>query len=156
MTSGCCESSPNGLAQAQGAEAMGVTKSRVSQIERDEVSTIETVARYVQAIPPDQAPSDVRDRGALADLPVPSQADVHPSAGAFPTVPDVFGDRHADGVVQSPRFSDQPLEELVRAAAGVCLNRCLTPQVPCSRARATTVPGSGAGIQTWGFLFHSW
>ena len=32
------------------AERMGVTKSRVSQIERGEVSTIETVARYVQAI----------------------------------------------------------------------------------------------------------
>jgi hypothetical protein len=29
---------------------MSVTKSRVSQIERGEVSTIETVARYVQAI----------------------------------------------------------------------------------------------------------
>jgi hypothetical protein len=29
---------------------MGVTKSRVSQVERGEVSTIEAVARYVQAI----------------------------------------------------------------------------------------------------------
>jgi hypothetical protein len=29
---------------------MGVTKSRVSQIERGEVSIIEAVARYVQAI----------------------------------------------------------------------------------------------------------
>ena len=29
---------------------MGVTKSRVSQIERGDVSTIEAVARYVQAI----------------------------------------------------------------------------------------------------------
>jgi hypothetical protein len=29
---------------------MGVTKSRVSQVERGEVSTIEVVARYVQAI----------------------------------------------------------------------------------------------------------
>ena len=39
-----------GLTQAQAAERMGVTKSRVSQIERGEVSTIEAVARYVQAI----------------------------------------------------------------------------------------------------------
>jgi DNA-binding XRE family transcriptional regulator len=39
-----------GLTQAQVAERMSVTKSRVSQIERGEVSTIEAVARYVQAI----------------------------------------------------------------------------------------------------------
>jgi DNA-binding XRE family transcriptional regulator len=39
-----------GLTQAQTAERMGVTKSRVSQIERGEVSTIDAVARYVQAI----------------------------------------------------------------------------------------------------------
>ena len=39
-----------GLTQAQVAEKMGVTKSRVSQVERGEVSTIEVVARYVQAI----------------------------------------------------------------------------------------------------------
>jgi len=39
-----------GLTQAQAAERMGVTKSRVSQIERGEVSSIEAVARYVQAI----------------------------------------------------------------------------------------------------------
>jgi DNA-binding XRE family transcriptional regulator len=39
-----------GLTQAQVAERMGVTKSRVSQVERGEVSTIEAVARYVQAI----------------------------------------------------------------------------------------------------------
>ena len=38
------------LTQADVAERMGVTKSRVSQIERGEVSTIEAVARYVQAI----------------------------------------------------------------------------------------------------------
>jgi DNA-binding XRE family transcriptional regulator len=39
-----------GLTQAEVAERMGVTKSRVSQVERGEVSTIEAVARYVQAI----------------------------------------------------------------------------------------------------------
>ena len=39
-----------GLTQAQVGEKMGVTKSRVSQVERGEVSTIEAVARYVQAI----------------------------------------------------------------------------------------------------------
>jgi DNA-binding XRE family transcriptional regulator len=39
-----------GLTQAQVADKMGVTKSRVSQVERGEVSTIEVVARYVQAI----------------------------------------------------------------------------------------------------------
>jgi helix-turn-helix protein len=38
------------LTQADVAEKMGVTKSRVSQVERGEVSTIEAVARYVQAI----------------------------------------------------------------------------------------------------------
>jgi DNA-binding XRE family transcriptional regulator len=40
----------NGLTQAQLAEAMGVTPGRVSQIERGEVSTIEAIARYVQAL----------------------------------------------------------------------------------------------------------
>ena len=39
-----------GLTQAEVGERMGVTKSRVSQIERGEVSTIEAVARYVQAV----------------------------------------------------------------------------------------------------------
>ncbi len=39
-----------GLSQSEVAELMGVTKSRVSQIERGEVSTIEAVARYVQAL----------------------------------------------------------------------------------------------------------
>jgi DNA-binding XRE family transcriptional regulator len=39
-----------GLTQLAVAERMGVTKSRVSQIERGEVSTIEAVARYVEAI----------------------------------------------------------------------------------------------------------
>jgi DNA-binding XRE family transcriptional regulator len=39
-----------GLTQAQTAERMGVTESRVSQIERGEVATIDAVARYVQAI----------------------------------------------------------------------------------------------------------
>ncbi|MEZ5090178.1 MAG: helix-turn-helix transcriptional regulator [Micropruina sp.] len=39
-----------GLTQADVAERMGVTKSRVSQIERGEVSTVDVIARYVQAI----------------------------------------------------------------------------------------------------------
>jgi DNA-binding XRE family transcriptional regulator len=39
-----------GLTQAQLAQAMGVTPGRVSQIERGEVSTIEAVARYVEAL----------------------------------------------------------------------------------------------------------
>lgn len=38
------------LPQVEVAERMGVTKSRVSQIERGEVSAIEAVARYVQAL----------------------------------------------------------------------------------------------------------
>jgi len=38
-----------GMTQAEVAERMSVTKSRVSQIERGEVSTIEAVAPYVQA-----------------------------------------------------------------------------------------------------------
>ncbi|HEY5879293.1 MAG TPA: helix-turn-helix transcriptional regulator [Nakamurella sp.] len=39
-----------GLTQADVAERMGVTKGRVSQIERGEVSTVDVIARYVQAI----------------------------------------------------------------------------------------------------------
>ncbi|GII02628.1 helix-turn-helix domain-containing protein [Planobispora takensis] len=39
-----------GLTQTELAERMGVTKSRVSQIERGEVSTIDAIARYVQAL----------------------------------------------------------------------------------------------------------
>ncbi|REE98407.1 helix-turn-helix domain-containing protein [Thermomonospora umbrina] len=39
-----------GLTQAEAAERMGVTKGRVSQIERGEVSTVEAIARYVQAL----------------------------------------------------------------------------------------------------------
>jgi len=39
-----------GMTQTDVAQAMGVTKGRVSQIERGEVSTVEVIARYVQAI----------------------------------------------------------------------------------------------------------
>jgi DNA-binding XRE family transcriptional regulator len=39
-----------GLSQTEVAGRMGVTKSRVSQIERGEVSTVDTVARYVHAL----------------------------------------------------------------------------------------------------------
>jgi transcriptional regulator with XRE-family HTH domain len=39
-----------GLTQAQLAQTMGVTPGRVSQIERGELSTIEAIARYVQAL----------------------------------------------------------------------------------------------------------
>ncbi|MDQ2810831.1 MAG: helix-turn-helix domain-containing protein [Actinomycetota bacterium] len=44
------ERKQRGLIQAQLAEAMGVTPGRVSQIERGELSTIEAIARYVQAL----------------------------------------------------------------------------------------------------------
>ena len=44
------ERKQHGLTQAQLAEAMGVTPGRVSQIERGELSTIEAIARYVQAL----------------------------------------------------------------------------------------------------------
>ena len=37
-----------GLTQTEVAERMGVSKSRVSQIERGQVSTVDEVARYVQ------------------------------------------------------------------------------------------------------------
>lgn len=39
-----------GFTQAQLAGTMGVTPGRVSQIERGELSTIEAIARYVQAL----------------------------------------------------------------------------------------------------------
>jgi DNA-binding XRE family transcriptional regulator len=39
-----------GLTQPQLAERMGVTKARVSQIERGDVSTQDVVARYVEAL----------------------------------------------------------------------------------------------------------
>ncbi|MEV0626169.1 helix-turn-helix domain-containing protein [Nonomuraea wenchangensis] len=39
-----------GMSQLEVADLMGVTKSRVSQIERGEVSTVEAIARYVQAL----------------------------------------------------------------------------------------------------------
>jgi DNA-binding XRE family transcriptional regulator len=39
-----------GLTQAAVARLMGVTKGRVSQIERGEVFTVEVVGRYVQAL----------------------------------------------------------------------------------------------------------
>ena len=42
--------STRGLTQAEVADRMGVTKSRISQIERGEVSTVEAIARYVQAL----------------------------------------------------------------------------------------------------------
>lgn len=39
-----------GLTQADVAERMGITKRRVSQIERGDVSTVDVIARYVYAI----------------------------------------------------------------------------------------------------------
>jgi DNA-binding XRE family transcriptional regulator len=39
-----------GLTQAEVADYMGITKSRVSQIERGEVSTVDAIARYVEAL----------------------------------------------------------------------------------------------------------
>jgi DNA-binding XRE family transcriptional regulator len=39
-----------GLTQAEVARLMGVTKGRVSQIERGEVFTVEVVGRYIQAL----------------------------------------------------------------------------------------------------------
>ena len=39
-----------GLSQTDVADKMGVTKSRVSQIERGEVSTVDALARYIQAL----------------------------------------------------------------------------------------------------------
>ena len=44
------ERKQRGLTQAQLAETMGVTPGRISQIERGEPSTIEAIARYVQAL----------------------------------------------------------------------------------------------------------
>lgn len=38
------------LTQSDVAERMGVTKSRISQVERGDVSTFEVIARYVQPL----------------------------------------------------------------------------------------------------------
>jgi DNA-binding XRE family transcriptional regulator len=57
-----------GLTQAQVAERMSVTKSRVSQIERGEVSTIEAVARYQLDPAPAQHLGQGRARRALTGL----------------------------------------------------------------------------------------
>ncbi|MEU6134752.1 helix-turn-helix transcriptional regulator [Nocardioides sp. NPDC047086] len=38
------------LTQSDVAERMGVTKSRISQVERGDVSTFDVIARYVQAL----------------------------------------------------------------------------------------------------------
>ena len=40
----------HGLTQADVATTMGVTKGRVSQIERGEIFTVEVVSRYVEAL----------------------------------------------------------------------------------------------------------
>jgi DNA-binding XRE family transcriptional regulator len=40
----------HGLTQAQLAEVMGITPGRVSQIERGEVSTLDAIVRYVEAL----------------------------------------------------------------------------------------------------------
>jgi transcriptional regulator with XRE-family HTH domain len=40
----------HGLTQAQLAEVMGITPGRVSQIERGEVSTLDSIVRYVEAL----------------------------------------------------------------------------------------------------------
>ncbi|WP_322753393.1 helix-turn-helix transcriptional regulator [Frankia sp. Cas3] len=39
-----------GLTQIEVGESMGISKSRVSQIERGEVSTFDVIARYAQAV----------------------------------------------------------------------------------------------------------
>ncbi|GAA1879323.1 hypothetical protein GCM10009715_27430 [Paeniglutamicibacter psychrophenolicus] len=39
-----------GITQADVAKRMGVTKSRVSQIERGDVSTVDVVSRYIDAL----------------------------------------------------------------------------------------------------------
>ena len=39
-----------GMTQAEVAELMGVSKGRVSQIERGEVATVDVLARYVHAL----------------------------------------------------------------------------------------------------------
>jgi DNA-binding XRE family transcriptional regulator len=39
-----------GLSQTDVAVRLGITKGRVSQIERGEVSTVDVIARYVQAL----------------------------------------------------------------------------------------------------------
>ncbi|MCM3922365.1 helix-turn-helix domain-containing protein [Frankia sp. AiPs1] len=39
-----------GITQSEVAERMGISKSRISQIERGEVSTVDVIARNVQAL----------------------------------------------------------------------------------------------------------
>ena len=85
-----------------------------------------------------QQAGDVRDPGALADLPVAV-------IGRRPAVRGHFqdrglhllGDRHADGVVQTPGLRGQPFQELVRAAAGVGPDQRLAAQGRGSCASAS-------------------
>jgi hypothetical protein len=76
-------------------------------------------------------PGDVRDPGAVADLPVAVISRCPRLRGDLPDRPgDWLGDRHADGVAQPPGLGGQPGEELVRAAAGISADQHLAAQVP--------------------------
>jgi transcriptional regulator with XRE-family HTH domain len=76
----------HGLTQAQLAHAMGVSPGRVSQIERDELATVDAVARYVEAL------------GGRLDL-VASFGDP-PSSSPPPQQLDLIHIHHAPGVPQ--------------------------------------------------------
>ncbi|MBT2228435.1 helix-turn-helix domain-containing protein [Nonomuraea sp. NEAU-A123] len=104
-----------GLTQSDVAERMGVTKSRVSQIERGEVSTIETIARYVQALGGQIQVSEVfgDDRDACGGRTGSRPSQIW-SGDALPGVPEVGDDLQfsAEGMdvqAEGGQFGDGPV-----------------------------------------------
>jgi hypothetical protein len=85
-----------------------------------------------------QQAGDVRDPGAVADLPV---AVIGRRPGGRGNLADrgldVLGDRHADGVVQPPGLRGEPVQKLVRPAAGAGPDQHLAPQARGSWASAS-------------------
>jgi hypothetical protein len=77
-----------------------------------------------------QHPGDVRDPGAVPDLPV-SVVSRRPRIRRDPEDGGLHlpGDRHADRIVQPPRWGGQPVQEPVRPAAGVSADQDPAPQV---------------------------
>src|SRR5215831_2595568 len=89
----------HGLTQAQPAKAMGVSPGRVSQIERGEVATTGTIARYIEALGRRlHLVASFGDRTLTVATserhngPRPVHSAAHPGTWAATTVMDLRGD----------------------------------------------------------------